>query len=71
MSSSKNRELLVAAFARFGRAALAAVAALIIPQLLELIPQLELGPEFKAGFAILLAPALLALDKYARGRRLY
>ena len=71
MVSSKNRDLLAAAFLRFGRAALAAVLAFVIPQLLDLIPQLELGPELKGFATLFLVPALMAVDKFARGKNWY
>lgn len=71
MASSKNKDALARAFLRFGRAAIASALALIIPALLDLIPQLELGAEFRLFAAGLIAPALLGLDKFLRSRGAY
>jgi len=71
MARSKNKQALVSAFLRFGRAAVAAILALIVPALLDLIPQLELGAEFKAASVAILMPGLLALDKYLRVKGAY
>jgi len=71
MALSKNRQALTSAFLRFGRAVIASALALVIPALLDLIPQLELGAEFRLFALGLLAPGLLALDKYLRSRGAY
>lgn len=71
MAKSKNKEVLLRAGARFLRVAAASVLALVVPSILDLLPQLELGPDLSGVVSLLLIPALVALDKFLRDKKIY
>lgn len=71
MAKNNNVELIGASALRFLRAAGATVLGMLVPWLVDLLPQLELSPEIKVVLSGLVIPGLLALDKYLRGRGFY
>ena len=71
MPETNNRAILRRAGLRWLRVAAAGVLASVIPSLIDLLPQLELGPELRGLLVAILIPTLVALDKLLRERAIY
>jgi hypothetical protein len=66
-----NKEILISAAKRFLRVAGATLLSLLIGQLLEVIPSLNLSPEVQSLVTLVLIPTLTALDKALRAKGVY
>lgn len=69
--TTSNREILRMAGVRWLRVAVAMVLASLIPNLLNLLPQLELSETASVLVAGLLVPTLVAADKFFRAKGWY
>lgn len=66
-----NQDVLKGALMRFIRVGGATLISILIPAIIEVLGSLTLEPQIKSLITILAIPALTALDKTLRAKRVY